>query len=131
MALYESEHTLFMREMMAKNPAWAEDQLVGRALLWDRNIDEAEQRAIREAQEANKPYPYDVNFDNRQDEVFLISGLGCVRPILFSERCFGVEVRFFLWIMSTFAASRIFRLSDMPAGWKSLECARLRESRKR
>ena len=41
MALYESEHTLFMREMMAKNPAWAEDQLVGRALLWDRNIDEA------------------------------------------------------------------------------------------
>ena len=65
MALYESEHTLFMREMMAKNPAWAEDQLVGRALLCDRNIDEAEQRAIREAQEANKPYPYDVNFDNR------------------------------------------------------------------
>lgn len=65
MALYESEHTLFMREMMAKNPAWAEDQLAGRALLWDRSIDETEQRAIRESLEANKPYPYDVNFDNR------------------------------------------------------------------
>ena len=65
MALYESEHTLFMREKMAKNPAWAEDQLAGRALLWDRNIDEAEQRAIRQSLEANKPYSYDVNFDNR------------------------------------------------------------------
>ena len=51
--------------MMAKNPAWAEDQLAGRALLWDRSIDEAEQRAIRESLEANKSYPYDVNFDNR------------------------------------------------------------------
>ena len=65
MALYESEHTLFMREMMAKHPEWAEDQLVGRALLWDRKIDETEQNALRKSDEMNRPYPYDVNFENR------------------------------------------------------------------
>jgi hypothetical protein len=65
MALYESEHTIFMREMMAKHPEWAEDQLTGRALLWDRKADLTEQKAIRESCEMNKSYPYDVNFDPR------------------------------------------------------------------
>ena len=65
MALYESEYTLFMREMMEKNPSWAEDQLASRAVLWDRKIDQNEQRAISESVETNKPYPYDVNFDFR------------------------------------------------------------------
>jgi hypothetical protein len=65
MALYESEHTVFMREMMAKHPEWAEDQLVGRALLWDRKIDLAEQQALRESSEANRPYPYDVHFGQK------------------------------------------------------------------
>ncbi len=63
MALYESEHTKFMREMMAKHPEWAEDQLVGRALLWDRKIDPAEQAANLESREKNRSYPYDVHFD--------------------------------------------------------------------
>lgn len=63
MAFYESEHTVFMREMMAKHPEWAEDQLVGRALLWDRKIDLAEQDTLRKACDAKKAYPYDVNFD--------------------------------------------------------------------
>ena len=63
MAIYESEHTKFMREMMARHPEWAEDQLVGRALLWDRKVDLAEQRTIRESSEPNRSYPYDVNFD--------------------------------------------------------------------
>lgn len=62
MALYESEYTLFLREAMAKNPSWAEDQLLARSILWDRKIDATEQKAIRESLEANKPYPYDVNF---------------------------------------------------------------------
>ena len=65
MALYESEHTKFMREMMAKHPEWAEDQLVGRALLWDRKVDLPEQKAISESSEANRAYPYDVNFDTK------------------------------------------------------------------
>jgi len=63
MAIYESEHTKFMREMLAKHPEWAEDQLVGRALLWDRKVDLAEQKSLRESSEPNRSYPYDVNFD--------------------------------------------------------------------
>lgn len=63
MAAYESEHTIFMREQLAKHPEWAEDKLVGRALLWDRPINLAEQETLRQANEANKAYPYDVNFD--------------------------------------------------------------------
>lgn len=63
MALYESEHTKFMREMMAKHPEWAEDQLVGRALLWDRPINLTEQKNLAQSSEANQAYPYDVNFD--------------------------------------------------------------------
>ena len=62
MALYVSEHTKFMREMLQQHPEWAEDQLVGRALLWDKKIDLSEQRAIRESREANRPYPYDTFF---------------------------------------------------------------------
>ena len=62
MAIYESEHTKFMREMLAKHPEWAEDQLVGRALLWDRKVDLAEQKNLRESSEPNRSYPYDVNF---------------------------------------------------------------------
>jgi hypothetical protein len=63
MALYESEHTKFMRELLAKHPEWDEDKLVGRALLWDRKIDLAEQKAFIEAKQTSRPYPYDVNFE--------------------------------------------------------------------
>ena len=62
MTLYESEHTKFMREQLSKHPDWAEDRLVGRALLWDRKIDLAEQKAFIEAKQMGRPYPYDVNF---------------------------------------------------------------------
>ncbi|MCP5268645.1 MAG: DUF3460 family protein [Zoogloeaceae bacterium] len=63
MALYESDHTKFMREMMSQNPEWAEDQRVGRAIWWDKKINLDEQGKFRQAQEPNKSYPYDVNFD--------------------------------------------------------------------
>lgn len=63
MALYESEHTKFMRAMLAQHPEWVEDQKVGRALLWDRKIDLGEQQTLREASEANRSYPYDMNFE--------------------------------------------------------------------
>ena len=36
MAIYESEHTKFMREWMAKHPEEIEEQKKGRALWWDR-----------------------------------------------------------------------------------------------
>ena len=62
MANYESEYTIFMREMMATNPDWAQVQLEGMALLWDKKVSLPEQEKIRESSEANRPYPYDVNF---------------------------------------------------------------------
>ena len=62
MALYESEHTKFMRDMMARHPEWAADQLTGRALFWDRKIDPIEQQHLRETRESEQAYPYDVNF---------------------------------------------------------------------
>jgi hypothetical protein len=65
MALYESEHTKFMREMMAKNPQWVEDQRAGRAIFWDKKSDLNEQKAKRESREAHRSYPYDVNFDQQ------------------------------------------------------------------
>ena len=65
MAGYESEYTVFMREMRAKHPEWADEQLAGRAILWDRPINLAEQEAFRKAKEANRAYPYDVNFEQK------------------------------------------------------------------
>lgn len=35
-SLYESEHTLFIKELKAKNPGMEEGQRAGRALLWDK-----------------------------------------------------------------------------------------------
>ena len=58
MALYESEHTIFMREMMAKHPEWAEDQLVGRALLWDKQVDRDAQAEDAESRVPQRPYVY-------------------------------------------------------------------------
>ena len=65
MPAYESEHTKFMRAMMAQHPEWAEDQKAGRALLWDHKMDLGEQKTLREAREANRGYPYDVNFERQ------------------------------------------------------------------
>ncbi|WP_291993150.1 DUF3460 family protein [Candidatus Accumulibacter sp. ACC003] len=63
MALYESEHTLFIREMLARNPEWVEDQRRGRAIFWDRKSDLNEQKSYKEAAERHRSYPYDVNFE--------------------------------------------------------------------
>jgi hypothetical protein len=42
MAIYESEHTRFMREFMAQRPGLAQEQKKGRALWWDRKPDQEE-----------------------------------------------------------------------------------------
>ena len=65
MALYESEHTKFMREAMAQHPEWPEDQRVGRAIWWDKKSDMNEQKANLVSREAHRSYPYDVNFDQQ------------------------------------------------------------------
>jgi hypothetical protein len=61
--MYESDHTKWMREMMAKNPEWSEDQKIGRAIWWDKQIDLDQQGRYELAKEPNKSYPYDVNFE--------------------------------------------------------------------
>ena len=59
---YVSDHTKWINELLAKNPAWVEDQKVGRAIWWDKP---QTQEAIRTAAESNvdpKAYPFDNNF---------------------------------------------------------------------
>lgn len=63
MALYESEYTVFIREMRAQHPEWEKEQLAGRAILWDKRIDYKEQNTFKQATLPNRSYPYDVNFD--------------------------------------------------------------------
>lgn len=62
MALYESEYTLFLREMRAKHPEWEAEQSEGLSLLWDKRIDLSEQEAFCLSTDANRAYPYDVHF---------------------------------------------------------------------
>lgn len=58
MALYESEHTKFMREWMAQHPQEQQEQQAGRALWWDKPQDaEARQRASA-AKVPTKAYYY-------------------------------------------------------------------------
>ena len=55
---YESEHTKFIRELKRKNPKIEEGQQIGRALLWDRQIDRDAQRRFQEAKVPQQGYPY-------------------------------------------------------------------------
>ncbi len=61
MALYESDHTRFMREWMAKNPEQTEEQKKGRALWWDKPQDLQTQRANASAKVAQPAYVYFSN----------------------------------------------------------------------
>ncbi len=62
MAMYESEHTKFIREWLAKHPEELVEQKKGRALWWDktpRSLDEMARTAA--AKVPNKAYYYDAN----------------------------------------------------------------------
>ena len=62
MAMYESEHTRFMREWLEKHPQELEEQRQGRALWWDKSpVDADAQRRLGEARVPQKPYYYDAN----------------------------------------------------------------------
>ena len=61
MALYESEHTRWMRELLIENPEWVEDQKRGRAIWWDRFLVGADDVNLARS-EPHKAYPYDNNF---------------------------------------------------------------------
>lgn len=55
---YVSEYTDFMREFLQKNPEVAKDQIDGRNLLWDKQIDRDFQQNAKAASVPQKPYVY-------------------------------------------------------------------------
>ena len=61
MAIYESEHTKFMREWLAKHQQEVTEQKAGRALWWDKgeqDLDTA--RRNNESKVPQKAYYYDI-----------------------------------------------------------------------
>lgn len=62
MAMYESEHTKWMREWLEKHPEELQVQKAGRALWWDKPAqDQDELRRLAAARVPQKPYYYDAN----------------------------------------------------------------------
>lgn len=62
MAMYESEHTRFMREWLQQHPEQIKEAQKGRALWWDkgsRDLDAMQQESASKV--APKAYYYDVN----------------------------------------------------------------------
>lgn len=58
MALYESEHTKFMRDLFEKNPQLAEQQKEARAIWWDKKQDKDERKRFEESNVPQKSYVY-------------------------------------------------------------------------
>lgn len=61
MALYESDHTKFMREFLEKHPDQVEEQRVGRALWWDKPQDQDSRKRQSAAKVPTKAYYYQTN----------------------------------------------------------------------
>lgn len=62
MAMYESDHTKWMREWLAQHPQELEEQKRGRALWWDKSVQSPdEQRSTAATHVPQKAYYYDVN----------------------------------------------------------------------
>jgi hypothetical protein len=57
--LYESEHTLFIKELKATHPAMEAGQAAGRALLWDKAPQSLDEQArIKESRLRQQAYAY-------------------------------------------------------------------------
>ena len=62
MAMYESEHTKFMREWLQQHPEQITESQKGRALWWDKGTRDLDtQRREQNAKVAQKGYYYDMN----------------------------------------------------------------------
>jgi hypothetical protein len=59
--MYESEMTQFLKQLKQTRPQLEKHQLEGRALLWDKALDEDWMRAQQESQVAQKPYVYQTS----------------------------------------------------------------------
>jgi hypothetical protein len=55
MAIYESEYTKFMRELLLQKPQIVEEQKKGRAIWWDRKPNPDQVRPGGEAPEGSAP----------------------------------------------------------------------------
>lgn len=55
---YTSEVTQFIDQLKANKPTLEAEQRAGRALLWDKNLNLADQSAYSEATVAQQPYVY-------------------------------------------------------------------------
>lgn len=62
MAMYESDHTKFIREWLKAHPEEIREQQDGRALWWDKPAPSAEEAArLKAARVPQKAYYYDAN----------------------------------------------------------------------
>jgi len=61
MAIYESDHTKFMREWLAKHPEELAEQKRGRALWWDQPQSLEQLRRDSESNVPQKAYCYDLD----------------------------------------------------------------------
>ena len=60
---YVSDATQFINSLKQGNPALESQQLAGRALLWDKNVNYEVAEDSAKAQVAQKPYVYQTNHD--------------------------------------------------------------------
>lgn len=55
---YKSEASTFIDALKAQRPTLEQEQLAGRALLWDKAVDRSAQADYRSARVAQQPYVY-------------------------------------------------------------------------
>ena len=58
---YRSDTTNFLNELKQKNPALPQQQLAGRALLWDKDVNAEVWEDLRAARVEQKPYVYQTD----------------------------------------------------------------------
>ncbi|MCV2359204.1 MULTISPECIES: DUF3460 family protein [Roseateles] len=58
---YKSEVSSFIDELKAKKPTLEQEQRAGRALLWEKQVDRAEQADFRAARVAQQAYVYQTS----------------------------------------------------------------------
>ena len=60
---YRSDTTNFINDLKKQKPELPEQQLAGRALLWDKDLDRQQEAEYQTARVAQKPYVYQTNHD--------------------------------------------------------------------
>ena len=60
---YTSDTTDFLNGLHAKNPQLKQQQIAGRALLWDKSINREAQHEAAAARVAQQPYVYQTKSD--------------------------------------------------------------------